>query len=485
MDPRSDLSALALSALVGAAVVVRSAHAAPTVIDPNLEVVTVVSGLNQPTSMAFIGANDILVLEKATGQVKRVAGAVVTTVLDLAVNSASERGLHGIALHPDFPANPGVYLYWTESTTGADSGVTTETPLLGNRVDRFLWNGSGLTPDRNIVRLRAFQQDGAQTPRGNHNGGVIRFGPDRMLYIFIGDVGRRGQMQNLADGPFGPGQPDDQFGGPQPDDAHLSGVILRLDDQGRAPSDNPFFAHGAAVGGQVGPNIQKVFSYGHRNSFGMAFSSSGQLWLQENGDDSFSELNRVEAGMNGGWVQVMGPIDRVGQYRAIETSPLIDPCVGGVTPYFGLQQDRWDPSNIATTPEAARAALFMLPGAHYRDPELSWMFEIAPAGIGFVRGQGLGRQYDGDLFVGASRPNLAGGYLLRIQLNGSQRKVKTDDPLLKDDVADNVCKFDGTESASLLFGSNFGVGTDVQTGPNGNLFVVSLSDGAIYEVRRK
>jgi hypothetical protein len=61
-------------------------------------------------------------------------------------------------------------------------------------------------------------------------------------------------------------------------------------------------------------------------------------------------------------------------------------------------------------------------------------------------------------------------------LTGSQRKVVTHDPLLKDDVADNVCKFDATESASLLFGRDFGVGTDVQTGPNGN------SDGAIYEV---
>src|SRR5262245_38389805 len=128
MDPRSDLARLALAALVGASSFVTNAHAAPTVFDPNLEVATVVSGLNQPTSMAFIGPNDFLVLEKATGQVKRVVnGAVVATVLDLAVNSASERGLLGIALHPDFPANPGVYLYWTQSSSGADSGVTSET----------------------------------------------------------------------------------------------------------------------------------------------------------------------------------------------------------------------------------------------------------------------------------------------------------------------------------------------------------------------
>ena len=65
-------------------------------------------------------------------------------MLDLAVNISSERGLLGIALHPSFPTNPGVYLYWTESTTGADTNVLSQTPLLGNRVDRFVWNGSTL-----------------------------------------------------------------------------------------------------------------------------------------------------------------------------------------------------------------------------------------------------------------------------------------------------------------------------------------------------
>jgi len=125
--------------------------------------------------------------------------------------------------------------------------------------------------------------------------------PDGKLYSFIGDNGRRGQLQNLPDGPFGPGIPDDRFGGPEPDDAHLTGVVLRMNDDGTTPADNPFFAAGAALGGEVGANIRKIFSYGHRNSFGMAFDPfSGKLWLQENGDDSFSELNLVEAGMNGG-----------------------------------------------------------------------------------------------------------------------------------------------------------------------------------------
>jgi glucose/arabinose dehydrogenase len=451
----------------------------PTVVDPSLQVRTVVSGLNLPTSMAFLGADEMLVLEKNTGKVLRVQNGVVqSTVLDLAVNFASERGLLGIALHPDFPADPGVYLYWTESTTGADSGNLSDTSLRGNRVDRFVWNGSSLTHEQNLIRLRALQPPNppAETRAfGNHDGGVLRFAPDGKLHIFIGDVGRRGQTQNLPDGPFGAGMPDDQFGGPEPDNAHLTGVILRLNPDGTAAPDNPFFAAGAAMGGEVGANIQKIFSYGHRNSFGMAFDpQSGNLWLQENGDDSFSEINRVDSGMNGGWIQIAGPVERIAQFKQIETT------FGA----RGLQQNRWPPTNIADTPAEALARLFVLPGSQYSDPEFSWKWEVAPGGIGFLNSEALGPQYDGDLFVGAATGNLEGGYLFHFNLTGNRRMIGVDDPRLEDRVADNVAKHEITESESLLFGRNFGVSTDVQTGPNGNLFVVSLSNGAIFEISR-
>jgi aldose sugar dehydrogenase len=228
-----------------------------------------------------------------------------------------------------------------------------------------VWNGSSLTQADNLIRIRALQPLGSPGETGqfgNHDGGVIAFGPDGKLYIFVGDGGRRGQMQNLEFGPLGPGHPAPQLGGPQPDDAHLTGVVLRLNADGSAPADNPFFTRGAAVGGEVGANLQKVFSYGHRNSFGFDFDPvSGVLWLQENGDDSFSELNRVEPGMNSGWVQIMGPASRVADFRTIETTVAPDPpdpfAPNG---YFGLQQIRWPPSNIADTPAQALARLFML-----------------------------------------------------------------------------------------------------------------------------
>jgi aldose sugar dehydrogenase len=418
----------------------------------------------------------MLVNEKATGRVMRVRNGVVEgPVLDLAVNSASERGLLGIALHRNFMVNGFVYLFWSESNTGADSNSLAAVDLLANRLDRFVWNGSTLTFDRNLIRFRAFQADAGQPLRGNHDGGVVRFGPDGKVYAIVGDTGRRGQMQNLEFGPFGPGIPDDQFGGPEPDDAHFTGVIVRLNDDGTTPTDNPFYDVGAEIGGAAGANIQKIYAYGIRNSYGLNFDPlSGDLWQNENGDDTFSELNRVEPGMNSGWVQIMGPSSRVPQFREIETSPQ----------FFGLQQIRWPPTNIAETEAEALSRLFMLPGAHFSDPEFSWKFEVAPAGLGFVTGRALGAQYHGDLFMGGARDFLFSGHIFRMEITGNRRMVGVDDPRIEDRVADNLGKFEATESESLVWGQNFGLTTDILQGPNGNLFVLSNTHGALYEVFR-
>jgi glucose/arabinose dehydrogenase len=349
--------------------------------------------------------------------------------------------------------------------------------------------------DKNLLQLRSRQTDNIAAPghpgttnaaeQGNHNGGVLRFGPDGKLYLFMGDQGRRGWLQNLPNGPFlTVPSVDDTFGGPEPDNAHLTGVIFRLNEDGSTPADNPFFAAGAAIGGEVGSNIQKVYSYGHRNGFGMAFDSvSGSLWDTENGDDSMSELNRIVPGMNGGWVQLAGPLSRIAQFKMIETTLFNS----------NLQQVRYPPTRVAYTAALATSRMYMLPGAVYKDPEFSWLYEIGPAGTTFVQGSALGSEYDGTLWIGSARSFQQvggnGGSLYRLRLTADRLHVDVSaDPRLADYVADNLFraqKFDGTESETLLIGQGFGTTPDIEQGPDGNLYVVSLTDNIIYQISRK
>jgi glucose/arabinose dehydrogenase len=269
------ISSLCLALCLG---LTASAFAAPSLNDPTLQVEQVVAGLSLPTTMAFIGPNDILVLQKDDGKVRRVTNGVLQAgeVLDVAVDPTDERGLLGIALHPNFSTNHLVYLYYTESSTGSDGGSP-----LGNRVYHYEWNGSALINGVQILNLPA-------TPGGpNHNGGIITFGPDGKLYVINGDLNRNGQLQNFATGPAPDG----------------TSVIHRLNDDGSVPNDNPFFSLDAPM--------NRYYAYGIRNSFGMAFDPvTDKLWDTENGEATYDEINLVEPGFNSGWEKIMGPDSR-------------------------------------------------------------------------------------------------------------------------------------------------------------------------------
>ncbi|MBI2875577.1 MAG: PQQ-dependent sugar dehydrogenase [Candidatus Tectomicrobia bacterium] len=374
--------------------------------DPMLQVRPVVDGLSAPTTMAFIGPDDLLVLQKDDGRVRRVLRGVLQPgqVLDVAVDNASERGLLGIALHPGFPATPWVYLYYTESSMESDTSGSP--PPLGNRVYRFIWDGNALINPTLILDLPA-------TPGPNHDGGIIAFGPDGKLYGVIGDLNRDGQLQNFP-------------AGPSPDD---TSVIFRLNDDGSIPTDNPFFAQGG--------NLARYFAYGIRNSFGISFDPvTGKLWITENGPDRYDEINRVEAGFNGGWEPILGPNAR-------------------------------DPQGIED--------LFLVPGAQYVDPEFSWRDVVAPTGIVFLDSVQLGNQYYRDLLVG----DFNRGALYRFELNPARDRFAFKHPGLADRVADSRSELEG-----LVFGTGFGGITDLKVGPDGLLYLLSSTEGKIFVVSR-
>jgi aldose sugar dehydrogenase len=375
---------------------------APTLRDSSLSVTEVASGLSFPTTMAFIGSNDILVLQKNDGKVRRVIGGVLqsSAVLDVAVDGNNERGLLGIAVHPNFPTSPFVYLYYTESNTGSDSSGA----AAANRVYRYTWNGSTLGSPLLIADLPV-------TDGPNHNGGVITFGPDGKLYIIIGDLNRNGQLQNFS-------------GGPAPDD---TSVILRLNDDGSIPSDNPFFSQGG--------NVAKYYAYGIRNSFGMAFDPvTNKLWMTENGPNSFDEINLVDAGFNSGWEKLMGP-------------------------------DARNANNLTD--------LFSLSGSHYADPKFSWLNTVAPTAIVFLDSTSLGASYQDDAFVG----DINNGNLYHFRPNAARDGFLFSGAGLVDLVADNNAELDET-----IIGTEFAGITDLKIGPDGRLYVVSFGDGKIYAI---
>jgi aldose sugar dehydrogenase len=375
---------------------------APTLRDSSLSVTEIASGLSFPTTMAFIGSNDILVLQKNDGKVRRVIGGVLqsSAVLDVAVDGNNERGLLGIAVHPNFPTSPFVYLYYTESNTGSDSSGA----AAANRVYRYTWNGSTLGSPLLIADLPV-------TDGPNHNGGVITFGPDGKLYIIIGDLNRNGQLQNFS-------------GGPAPDD---TSVILRLNDDGSIPSDNPFFSQGG--------NVAKYYAYGIRNSFGMAFDPvTNKLWMTENGPNSFDEINLVDAGFNSGWEKLMGP-------------------------------DARNANNLTE--------LFSLSGSHYADPKFSWLNTVAPTAIVFLDSTSLGASYQDDAFVG----DINNGNLYHFRPNAARDGFLFSGAGLVDLVADNNAELDET-----IIGTEFAGITDLKIGPDGRLYVVSFGDGKIYAI---
>jgi len=309
---------------------------AATVLDPLLRVTTYACCAQSPTSFAFLpvgfgGQVEVLILEKYTGRVQYFRDGILQgTALDLAVSSYGERGLLGIALHPNFGSNRYVYLEYTTSPTDVD--VFTPEEVLDNRVVRYTWDGGALVSPQIILTLPA-------RPAPFHQGGVIDFGPDGMLYAIIGDVGRFGQLQNMVSG----APPD------------TTSVVIRVGDNGTPPADNPFHAMGGAM--------ELVYGYGIRNSFGIEFDPvSGVLWQTENGPSFYDEVNRFLPGFNSGWSQLMGPVVRY---------------------------------------PAGTSNLWVAPGSHYSDPQFSWVTTHAPTAIHFLRSDSLGSHNRNDAFVGS------------------------------------------------------------------------------------
>jgi len=220
---------------------------------PGYTEAAIATGLNNPTAFAVAPDGRVFVAEQggALRVVSAAGGLLSTPVLDLAVDSAGERGLIGIALDPDFAANQYVYLYHT--VPGA-AGIAPH-----NRVTRYTLNGNTVVSGSETL-VQNLEPLGAT----NHNGGALRFGPDGKLYVAVGENAVPLNSQDLS---------------------NRLGKILRLNPDGSTPSDNPFV-------GTTGASPQ-IWALGLRNPYQFAFDAlTGRVFINDVGSNQFDQRGR-------------------------------------------------------------------------------------------------------------------------------------------------------------------------------------------------
>jgi glucose/arabinose dehydrogenase len=414
----------------------------PYVADPNFNVETVATGLKIPTDMAFLSDDILLVLEKDNGTVRKVVNGTVLQepILDVAVATKDERGMLGI----DVAQNMGqsyVFLYYTEAKEQDGEDLRGSEPPLGNRLYRYeLDNNNGnittLVNGTLLLDLPAVAS--------YHNGGKIKVGPDGNLYLTVGDqqdprevkpLTHLTRTQNVPRGLF----PDGTAG------------ILRL-TQGGKPVEN-------ILGGEH--PVDLFYAYGIRNSFGIDFDPvTGKLWDTEIGPNGEDEINIVEPAFNSGW-------------RKIQGLPNSQSEVSGLVTFPGLSGRQY--SIIGLVEEISYRIQGL--GGKYSDPELVWEDPIVPTAIEFLDSRLFGGKYQDDIFVGSFNS----GRILHFHLNEQRDGLYLRGPL-EDKVEHNPQGY-----MSTVFGRNFGGIVDLETGPDGYLYVLSLvaDEGKIYRILPK
>jgi glucose/arabinose dehydrogenase len=254
----------------------------------------------------------------------------------------------------------------------------------------------------------------------NHNGGKLLVDSEnRHLYAVIGDLNRNGMLQNLN--------------GSLPDD---TSVILRINLDGSPAQGNPFLNISRSDDSYA--NLSKYYAYGIRNSFGLAIDPlTGALWDTENGPIRNDEINIVRPGFNSGWEKVTGPIERSNMTAENDLVNILEP-------------------------------------SSYTNPVFTWGRSVGVTDIEFYNSANLGDNYTNNIFVG----DFNNGNLYFFEVNEDRSGLQFEHPRLADDlVASN-----DRQRAAVIFGTGFTGGiTDIETGPDGYLYILTYS-GKLYQI---
>lgn len=321
------------------------AKAPPPPSDKQFSITTIAEGLEHPWGMAFLPDGRILITERP-GRLRLIKqGKLLDEAIDglPPISDHGQGGLLDIVLHPDYKNNGWIYFSYAASEDGFSLKTGTEV-------------GRGRLVNNHIVDWQHLFKLKLKTNKRQHFGSRLVFDRDNKLYITLGDRGERFRAQDLND---------------------HAGSVIRLNDDGSIPTDNPFVGE---------KNKQpEIYSYGHRNMQGAALNpETGKLWTHEHGPQGGDELNIVEKGKNYGW-----PIITYGKEYGSGDD------IGEGTHKAGMKQ-----------------------------PIYYWVPSIAPSGMTFYDGDKF-PDWQGDLFIGSLKFKL----LVRLQLEGD--KVISEQRLLK------------------------------------------------------
>ena len=260
-------------------------HAEPTTLNPKFTVEKIFTGEFKPSTMAFLGVDDIIVLDRDLGKVYRIIDGVQSKpLLDVNVATVGYRGLLGVAVSANEKNIPNVFLYYTQAhkRDSEDESLANPVKPFGNRIYRYDLVDDKLINPKLLLNLPAM-------PGPRHMGGIIALGPDNNLYISVGDLDgtfRGIKYDTMAQNYFNSSILDGRSG------------ILRINQEGKPV--------GEGILGSTYP-LNLYYAYGIRNSFGFDWDPlTGKLWDTENGPHYGDEINLVEPGFNSGWVKVQG-----------------------------------------------------------------------------------------------------------------------------------------------------------------------------------
>lgn len=442
-----------------------SVNAEEFITNDDLKLELVEEGFKSPISMGFIGQNDLLVLEKE-GKVQRVIDKKILPypILDITsiINSAGERGLLGIAISEGngsdndnrYNKDLDIYLLYTEKTTNSEFVNNYCSPencksndLVVNSLYKYKFKNDKLVNPELLLRTPVDKNSSLF-----HIGGVITVGPDKNVYVTAGDgnicVSPEDCENLLSEGALR-SQTTNFENGIRPSG---NGGILSVNVNGEISNYDNILGYDYP--------LNLYYAYGIRNSFGIDFDPiTGYLWDTENGPAFGDEINLVKPGFNSGWAKKQG------------VWSIVNPSQLAVDPPPGKERGYHLSDNPQITNESERFVNFNGNGK-YSDPEFTWNYTVGVTSIEFFNSDKLGKEYKNDLFVGTFND----GLIYNFNLNNDRTQLALNGEL-QDKVAET-----NEQLQDVIFGKNMESITDLETGPDGYLYVLSIGEGKLWRI---